>query len=80
MDACDCGEAIALADTPDFLRQMLRVTGDVHPDELITACLTHVYACRANDFAFLVRAGKQLALLLRDDPDRLAALLRKLEP
>ena len=33
-----------------------------------------------NDFAFLVRAGKRLALLLRDDPERLSALLRKLEP
>ena len=80
VDACDCDEVRALSDAPDFVRQMLRASGDVHPDELIAACLAHVYACRNKDFAFLVRAGKQLALLLRDDPDRLAALLRKLEP
>ena len=80
VDACDCAEVRALSDTPDFVRQMLRASGDVHPDELIAACLAHVYACRDNDFAFLVRAGKQLAMLLRDDPERLAALLRKLEP
>ena len=80
VDACDWGEVRALSDAPDFMRQMLRASGDVHPDELIAACLAHVYACRNEDFAFLVRAGKQLALLLRDDPDRLAALLRKLEP
>ena len=49
-------------------------------DELIASCLTSVYLCRDEEFAFLVRAGKQLANLLRDDPERLAALLRKLEP
>ena len=80
VDACDSAEVVALSETPDFVRQMLRATGDVHPDALLTACLTHLYACRDNDFAFLVRAGKQLAMLLRDDPDRLAALLRSLEP
>lgn len=80
VDACDCAEVRALSDTPDFARQMLRASGDVHPDELIAACLAHVYTCRDNDFPFLVRAGKQLAMLLRDDPERLAALLRKLEP
>lgn len=80
VDTCDCAEVRVLSNAPDFVRQMLRASGDVHPDELIAACLAHVYACRDNDFAFLVRAGKQLALLLRDDPDRLAALLRQLEP
>ena len=80
VDVCDCAEARALSEAPDFVRQMLHASGDVHPDELIAACLTHVYECRDRDFPFLVRAGKQLAALLRDDPDRLAALLRKLEP
>ena len=80
VDSCDCTEVRALSEAPDFVRQMLHATGDVHPDELIAACLTAVYVCRDEDFAFLVRAGKQLANLLRDDPERLAALLRKLEP
>ena len=58
VDACDCAEVRALSETPDFVRQMLRASGDVHPDELISACLAHVYMCRDNDFPFLVRAGK----------------------
>lgn len=80
VDGCDSAEVRALSDTPDFVRQMLAVSADVPPDELIAACLSHVYECRDRDFNFLVRAGKQLALLLRDDPERLAALLRKLQP
>lgn len=80
VEACDCLETRALSETPDFVRQMLSASAEVHPDELLSACLFHIYECRDHEFAFLVRAGKQLAVLLRDDPERLAALLRKLQP
>ncbi len=80
VEACDCLETRALSETPDFVRQMLSASSEVHPDELLAACLFHIYECRDHEFAFLVRAGKQLAVLLRDDPERLAALLRKLQP
>ena len=80
VEACDCQETRALSETPDFVRQMLSASSEVHPDELLAACLFHIYECRDREFAFLVRAGKQLAVLLRDDPERLAALLRKLQP
>jgi hypothetical protein len=78
--ACSPAEVCALTETPDFLRTLLNVPGEVSADELIAATLRHAYACRQQDFAFLVRMGKQVAILLREDPERLAALLRKLEP
>lgn len=77
---CTPEEVRALTDAPDFLRSLLAAPLLVSVDELLAAALRHASLCRNNDFAFLVRAGKQLALLLRDDPERLAALLRKLEP
>ena len=80
VEACSPAETCALTETPDLLRTLLGVTGEVSADELIAACLRQAYECRSRDFTYLVRMGKQLAILLRDDPDRLAALLRKLEP
>lgn len=77
---CASSEVCALTDAPDLVRALLRAAGDTNPDELIAATLRIGYLCRGGDFGFLVRAGKQLAHLLRDDPERLAALLRKLEP
>lgn len=78
--ACTPAEVCTLTESLDFLRTLLNTAGEVNADELIAACLRHAYDCRQRDFPFLVRAGKQLAALLRDDPERLAALLRKLEP
>lgn len=80
VEACSPAEVCALSESPDLLRSLLHTTGEVQTDELIAACLRRAYLCRNRDFAFLVRMGKQLAILLRDDPERLAALLRKLEP
>jgi hypothetical protein len=77
---CSPAEIQALTETPDFLRPLLAVRGEVATDELIAACLRGVYETRNRDFDFLVRAGKELALLLRDEPERLTALLQRLEP
>jgi hypothetical protein len=77
---CSPAEVCALTDAPDFLRSLRPPPNSADADELIAACLRHAYRCRHADFTFLVRAGKQLANLLRDDPDRLTALLRKIEP
>lgn len=77
---CTPDEVCALTADPDFLRTLLVPTGMVSPDELLAACLRSATLCRPDDTGYLVRMGKQLALLLRDDPERLTALLRKLEP
>jgi hypothetical protein len=77
---CTPAEVCALTEDTDFLRPLLVPTGEVSPDELIAACLRSAYLYRDRDTAYLVRMGKQLAMLLREDPERLTALLRKLEP
>ncbi len=77
---CAQEEICALTETPDFLRTLLALPLPTQSDELIAACLRHACSGRQNDFGYLVRIGKQLAVLLRESPDRLTALLRKLEP
>lgn len=77
---CTDQEICVLTESPELLRRLLKSAGLIDQDELIAACLRHAYLCRGEDFDFLVRAGKQLANCLRDDPERLSALLLKLEP
>ncbi len=77
---CTPAESMALTESTDFLRPLLSSGGEADPDELIAACLRTAYVHRQRDMSYLIRMGKQLAMLLRDDPDRLTALLRKLEP
>jgi len=47
-------------------------------DELMAASLREGYRCAGKDDEFFVRAGKELAALLTNDYERLAAILRKL--
>ena len=77
---CSDEEICALTESPDFLRLLLAAPAESAPDELVAVCLRRACECRRNDFEYLVRAGKHLAALLRDNPDRLTALLNKLEP
>ena len=42
--------------------------------------MRHGYHYRGNDGEFLVRAGKEIAILPGDDYERLRAILRKLPP
>jgi hypothetical protein len=77
---CSPAEVCVLTEAPELLRALVKAPAEAPVDELIAACVRHAYTCRGEDYAYLVRAGKQLAALLRDDPDRLNALLARLEP
>ncbi len=77
---CSPEEVRAITESADFLRALVAAPADFPVDELIVACIRHASACRNHDYPYLVRAGKQLANLLRDNPDRLTALLGRLEP
>ncbi|CCW35697.1 hypothetical protein [Chthonomonas calidirosea] len=77
---CTQAEFYALTELPDLPRRLLFLPEIALPDPLIVACLRKAYAQRGNDFDFLVRMGKQFAVLLRSEADRLNALLRDLEP
>ena len=80
MTDCSPEEVRAVTESPEFLRALVAASAEVPADELIVACLRHVSAVRGHDYPSLVRAGKRLAALLRDNPNRLTALLARLEP
>ena len=77
---CTEPEIAALTEMPDFVRLTLNAASAGDSDMLCAACLRNAYLARNLDFRYLVHAGIQLANLLRDEPERLAALLRRLEP
>ncbi len=70
-------ECAEFAESFDFLRLLL---DGPHPDDTIGAALRRLAAGHAQPYAFLVAAGKELTVLLSDDPLRLHALLRRLQP
>jgi hypothetical protein len=79
--ACTEPEVIAFTERLDFLRTLLTAPPGL-ADELAAACARAAAAARggpAGD-AFLLRVGRELAVLLRDDYDRLTAVLRRLRP
>ncbi len=63
-----------------FLRLLLagaRAPGRAPADELIAAALRQALEAHGGDRGFLVRAGKELARLLKDDYETLSSVLRR---
>jgi len=78
-----CGEQeiIAFTEELDYLRTILAASGDIPADELLAASLRQASLCRGvgkPERDFLIRAGRELARLLNDDPLRLDGLLRRI--
>lgn len=63
----------------DFLRTLAGFK-NTPTEEVVAACIREADAARGGDFQFLVSAGKELASVLRDDYDRLQAIMRRLAP
>jgi hypothetical protein len=66
-----------------FLRLLLagaRAPNRAPVDELVAAALAHAVDAHGGDRAFLVRAGKELARLLKDDYETLSSILRRVRP
>ncbi len=49
-------------------------------DEVVAACLRNVSKVQDDSRAFLLKAGKELAVLLSAEPHRLEAILRRIRP
>lgn len=63
----------------DFLRTLLQVNGA--PVEALTAAaIREVYQLRKADREWLVKAGRSLSVLLKDDYDRLKVILSQIHP
>jgi hypothetical protein len=75
--ACDEAEVCSFTERLDYLRTIL-VNRQIPSDDLAAASVRQAYACRQNDPLFRERAGRQLALLLKEEYDRLRAVLARL--
>ncbi|MBT3341952.1 MAG: hypothetical protein HN712_05680 [Gemmatimonadetes bacterium] len=77
---CDAAQIRSITDSDQFMRSLLHAPG-LPTDELLLATL-----CRALDSRdtlmqqpYLLRIGKELSRLLRDDYDRLSSIVRRLK-
>ena len=75
---CSDDEVREFTRSLDFLVILLNAP-IANTDELIAACLRSASQTHEDSHAFLVGAGKQLALLLSVDMNRLNAILRRLK-
>ena len=77
--ACEQEEIENFTNELNFLRTLVQMT-NAPVDELIAAVLRNVYQVRKCDRNWLVQAGRKLSLLLKDDYDRLGAILAQVHP
>lgn len=76
---CEPQEIINFSEQLDFLRTLLEVNGA--PVEALTAAaIREVYQLRKADRNWLVKAGRSLSVLLKDDYDRLKVILSQIHP
>ncbi|HEX6291778.1 MAG TPA: hypothetical protein VFZ66_21510 [Herpetosiphonaceae bacterium] len=74
---CDADELRRFMTRLDFLPTVLSAH-DAPADELLAAALRHAAECQEDRYQFVVNAGRQLALLLRDDHARLMTILQRI--
>lgn len=76
---CTTDELVRFTESCDFFRGVLQ-SSHMPADELLAATIRAAAQARGNSHAYLVRAGRELAVLLKEDYDRLTALLRMIRP
>jgi hypothetical protein len=79
---CAGDELVRFSEATDFFRTLL-FAYQIPSDELLAAVIRAAARARAasgDERAYLVHAGRQVASLLKDDYDRLTAILRRIRP
>ncbi len=71
---CTAAEIIHFSEQVEFLRSLLQVR-DAPVDALIAAAVRDIYLLRQANKDWLVKVGRTLSILLRDDYDRLQYIL-----
>ncbi len=71
---CEAAEVVHFSEQVEFLRILLQVR-DAPVDALIAAAIRDIYLLRKADKDWLVKVGRTLSILLRDDYDRLQYIL-----
>ena len=73
---CSTEETKQFTDHWDFLRSILSAS-KAPTDELIIAAMRKAFEAHNRDMAYLVKTGKELSRLVRDDYDRLHSIIRR---
>lgn len=76
---CDDDELRRFTERLQFCRTVLQA-GDVPREELLSAMLRRAAAAWPDPRAFLINAGRNLAVLLRDDHARLLSIVEGMRP
>lgn len=76
---CEPEVIIHFSEQLDFLRTLLQVNG-APVEALAAAAIREVYQLRKADREWLVKAGRTLSVLLKDDYDRLRFILSQIHP
>ncbi len=76
---CSTDELASFTTRCDFFRSVL-FAAYVPADELLAATIRAASRTQKDSYTYLVQVGRQLANLLKDDYDRLIAILRRLRP
>ncbi|MGC1216508.1 MAG: HAS-barrel domain-containing protein [Phormidesmis sp.] len=76
---CDTPEIICFTEELDWLRTLLHVT-NAPTESLVAATIREVYSLRNLDRDWLVKAGRMVSVLLKDDYDRLRMILSQIHP
>lgn len=76
---CEPEKIIRFTEDQDFLRTLLSING-APVDSLAAAAIREVYRLRKADREWLVKAGRNLNILLKDDYDRLRFILSQIHP
>lgn len=80
---CGDAELVRFSESSDFFRTLL-FAYQIPSDELLAATVRAAARARTRDpeqeRAYLIGAGREIASLLKDDYDRLTAILRRIRP
>ncbi|MEM7771213.1 MAG: hypothetical protein AAF327_11980 [Cyanobacteria bacterium P01_A01_bin.37] len=74
---CESRHIVNFSERLDFLRSLLQIPG-APVDSLVAAVIRTTYQHRKGDRPWLVKAGRMLSLLLKDDYDRLRIILNQI--
>ncbi|MUG97571.1 hypothetical protein F7734_36730 [Scytonema sp. UIC 10036] len=76
---CEPEKIIKFTEELDFLQTLLSISG-APVDSLTAAAIRDVYQLRKADRQWLVKAGRTLSVLLKEDYDRLRFILSQIHP
>ncbi|KAB8334280.1 HAS-barrel domain-containing protein [Brasilonema bromeliae] len=76
---CESEAIIKFTEQLDFLRTLLSVNG-APVESLTAAAIREVYQLRKADRQWIIKAGRTLSVLLKDDYDRLRFILSQIHP